>query len=97
MDSVGPENGELAVIVTAEIDAASAASARAGQRNLVQRSGAWSIFVFEHHNGLAGHRRAEAKPGEVNQFSGCRLGLRYQRLRLRIHSSIEADRMYLLK
>jgi len=64
----------------------------------VNRSNALAIFIFEQHNGLAGHRGGQAKIRKFDNLAGDRLvrsgswGVRF-----RVHLLIEAEAMYQLK
>jgi hypothetical protein len=91
VNAVGPEDSELTFIVAAKVDQAAMPSAGAGQGNLVDRSNAGAILILEHDNRLACHRCIQSKAGEVNQLGCCRLRIRNQGLRLRIHTLIEAE------
>jgi hypothetical protein len=93
VDAIRPEDRELAFIDSAEVDQAAAPSTGTSQGNLVDGSNTGPILVLEQHDRLAGHRCVQSKAGEVNQLCCCRLRIRNQGLRLRIHSMIEADGM----
>ena len=98
VNAIRPEDAELAFIVATKIDQTSATLAGAGQGHLVDRSGALPIFIFKQHEGLTRHRCRQAKIREFNHLAGdWPLRRRNWRLRLWVHSTIEAEAMYLLK
>ena len=98
MNAVSPEDAELAFAITAKVNEATATSTGAGERHLVDRSGALPVFILKQNNGLAGHWCGQAKIREFNYLARDRF-LRGGNcgLRLRFHSTIEAEAMYPLK
>jgi hypothetical protein len=98
VNAIRPEDAELALIIATKIDQTTATLAGAGQCHLVDRSGALPVFIFEQHEGLTRHRCRQAKIREFNHLAGdWWLRRRNWRLRHWVHSTIEAEAMYLLK
>ena len=98
MNAIRAEDAELALVIAAKVDETTTTFARTGQRYLVNRANALAVFILKQHHGLARHGRGQTKIGEFNQLAGDRLLRRgYWGLRLRVHSTIEAEAMYPLK
>jgi hypothetical protein len=97
VNAVRAKNSELTLIIATEVNQPAATFSGTGQGDLVERPNSGTIFVLQQNNGLACHGRGQAKTGELDQLSGSRLRRGKLGLRLRIHTLIEADRMYLLK
>lgn len=73
MNAIRPKDAELALVITAKVDEPATTLAGTGECDLVDRSNALAVFIFKQYNGLARHRRRQAKIGEFNQFAGDRL------------------------
>ena len=73
MNAICAEYAELALVIAAKVDEAATTLAGTSECHLVDRSNALAVFIFEQYNGLARHRRRQAKIGELNHFAGDRL------------------------
>jgi hypothetical protein len=98
VNAICPEDAELALVIAAKVDQTPTATARAGQRDLMDRTYALAILVFEEHERLTRHRGRQAQVFECNHVTAGRLRRRRNRgLRHWVHSTIEAEAMYPLK
>ena len=61
VNAISPEDAELALVITAEVNEAAMSLTGAGERHLVNRSNALPVFILEQHNGLALHRGGQTK------------------------------------
>jgi hypothetical protein len=96
VNTIGAKNTELSFVISAKINLATAALGGAGQRHLMNRAHSLAVFVFKQNNRLSCHRRRKTKVGKLNNLAAYRL-LCGGEFRFGIHSTIEADAMYLLK
>jgi hypothetical protein len=98
VNAVRPKDAEFAFVVAAKVDQTTTTPTSAGQRDLVDRTYALPVLVFEQHDRLTRHRCRQAQIRECNHVTGGWFRRRRNRgLRHRVHSTIEAEAMYPLK
>jgi hypothetical protein len=96
VNTIRAKDTEFAFVVAAEIDLATAPFGGAGQGHLVNRPHTLAIFIFKEDDRLAGHGSRETEVSKLDDLAADGL-LRGGEYRLGIHSTIEAEAMYLLK
>jgi hypothetical protein len=98
VNAISPENAELALVITAEVDETAVSLTGAGERHLVNRSNAVPVFILEQHNGLARQRGGQTKIRKFDNLAEDRwLRSGDWGMGLGVHLTIEAEAMYPLK
>jgi hypothetical protein len=97
VDTVGAENTELPLSVAAKVNASATTLRSTGEKDLIGRPAAWPVFVLDQYLPLHGHGMAQPKIGESDYLGGNRWDLEGVGAIVRLHSTIEPERMYPLK
>jgi hypothetical protein len=98
VNAICAKNAEFAFVVSTKIDEASPALSGTGERDLVDGTNPCPILVLKEYQWLAAHGGGQAEIREFHDFAaGWLRGRLSERFRFGIHSTIEAEVMYLLK